>query len=142
MSRSGYSYDLDNWDLIRYRGRVASAMRGKRGQAFLRDLLAALDALPSQRLIGESFQTVNGEVCALGAIGVRRGVDLSNFDPEYPSGVGDAFGIADCLAKEVMFENDEAWGRETPEQRFQRMRQWVIEHIKEPQFSGNGGSKE
>lgn len=128
MSRSGYSYDLDNWDLIRYRGRVASAMRGKRGQAFLRELLDALDALPAPRLIENSF-VHQGEFCALGAIGARRGIDLSKFDPECPSGVGDAFGIADCLAKEVMFENDDYW-RETPEQRFQRMRKWVIEHLK------------
>ena len=38
MSRSGYSDDLDNWDLIRWRGQVSSAIRGKRGQGFLREL--------------------------------------------------------------------------------------------------------
>jgi hypothetical protein len=37
MSRSGYSDDLENWSLIRWRGAVASAIRGRRGQAFLRE---------------------------------------------------------------------------------------------------------
>jgi hypothetical protein len=46
MSRSGYSDDHSEWDLIRWRGAVASAIRGKRGQAFLRELLVALDAMP------------------------------------------------------------------------------------------------
>jgi hypothetical protein len=47
MSRSQYIDDCDdNWQLIRWRGMVASAIRGKRGQQFLKDLLAALDAMP------------------------------------------------------------------------------------------------
>ena len=47
MSRSGYSDDIDdNWAHIMWRGRVASSIRGKRGQAMLRELLAALDAMP------------------------------------------------------------------------------------------------
>ena len=46
MSRSGYGDDIGQWDLIRWRGAVQSAMCGKRGQAFLKEMLAALDALP------------------------------------------------------------------------------------------------
>ena len=44
------------------------------------------------------------------------------------------FGIAWSLACEVQFENDEGhvYGSETPEQRFVRMRQWVVKNIKEP----------
>jgi hypothetical protein len=49
MSRSGYSDDLDPLALGRWRGRVASAMRGKRGQAFLREMLAAMDAMLAAR---------------------------------------------------------------------------------------------
>lgn len=44
MSRSGYNDDCDGWALIRWRGAVNSAINGKRGQAFLRELVAALDA--------------------------------------------------------------------------------------------------
>lgn len=51
MSRSGYVDDMcDEWAMIRYRGAVKSAIRGKRGQAFLREMLAALDAMPEKRL--------------------------------------------------------------------------------------------
>lgn len=63
MSRSGYIDELDQWDLIRYRGQVASAIRGKRGQAFLRDLLAALDAMPEKRLIAGTFERDDGDMC-------------------------------------------------------------------------------
>ena len=52
MSRSGYSDDCDNaWSLIRWRGAVASAIRGKRGQEFLYEMLHALAALPERKLI-------------------------------------------------------------------------------------------
>ena len=139
MSRSGYSEDLDNWDLIRWRGRVASATRGKRGQQFFRDLLEALDAMPEKRLIREELQTENG-VCAIGSLGVRRGIDMSNLDPEEPEQVGEAFGIAACLAQEVVYMNDEAerlvkgadgkWRRETPDELWTRMREWVQEQIR------------
>lgn len=35
MSRSGYTDDCDGWQLIMYRGAVASAIRGARGQRLL-----------------------------------------------------------------------------------------------------------
>ena len=34
MSRSGYTDECDGWELVRWRGAVNSAIRGKRGQAF------------------------------------------------------------------------------------------------------------
>lgn len=48
MSRSEYSENLDSWSLIRWRGQVVSAIRGKRGQAFLRELVDALEAMPEK----------------------------------------------------------------------------------------------
>lgn len=57
MSRSGYTDDCDdNWAIICYRGALKSAMRGKKGQAFLKELLAALDAMPRKRLIREHLE--------------------------------------------------------------------------------------
>lgn len=58
MSRSGYTDDgwddeSAQWAAIRYAGALKSAVRGKKGQAFLRELLAALDAMPVKRLIRE-----------------------------------------------------------------------------------------
>jgi len=46
---SSDDYDSNNWDYICWRGAVASALRGKRGQSFLRDLLAAVDARLGKR---------------------------------------------------------------------------------------------
>ena len=62
MSRSGYSEDCDGWALVRWRGAVKSAIRGQRGQAFLRELLAALDAIPDKRLIAEELVDAQGAV--------------------------------------------------------------------------------
>ena len=129
MSRSGYSDDLDNldnWALIKWRGRVASAIRGKRGQKFLKDLLTALDEMEVKELIdGELEITETGDVCAIGCLGKKRGIDMSKLDPEEPDDVGKAFDIAGCLAAEVFYENDEHSYSETPEDRWERMREWV-----------------
>lgn len=108
MSRSGYSDECDGWDLIRWRGAVASAIRGKRGQAMLRELVAALDAMPEKRLAATELVTDEGDYCALGVLGRARGMDIESIDPEDHEAVADAFGIAHALACEVMFKNDEA----------------------------------
>ncbi len=55
MSRSGYSEDGDQWQMIKWRGAVASAFRGRRGQAFLREMRDALDALPVKRLLRDEL---------------------------------------------------------------------------------------
>jgi hypothetical protein len=83
MSRSGYNddYDLDPWQGIRWRGAVASAIRGRRGQAFLRELLVALDALPEHKLIANELEK-DGAVCALGAVGKARGLALAGLHPD------------------------------------------------------------
>src|SRR6185295_11408998 len=81
LSRSGYSDDGERWDLIRYRGAVASAIRGARGQTFLKEILAALDAMPEKKLIANELEE-DGQVCALGALGKARGLDMAGIDPE------------------------------------------------------------
>ena len=130
MSRAGYSDDIDHWALIRWRGQVASAMKGKRGQAFLRELIDALDAMPEKRLIAGELQE-GGNVCAIGSVGARRGLDMSGLDPHDPETLSGAFGIAHQLVREIEFMNDEAvcWN-ETDEQRWSRMRAWAVENLK------------
>lgn len=108
MSRSGYTDDCDdNWRLIMWRGAVNSALRGKRGQAFLREALAALDALPEKALASESLATADGEFCTLGAVGRLRGIDMAALDPEDYTEVAKAFGISEAMAREIVYENDE-----------------------------------
>lgn len=130
MSRACYSDDLDQWDLIRWRGAVKSAIRGKRGQALLVEMLAAFDAMPSKRLVKGALEEQD-EVCALGGLGRARGVDMSKIDPEDYEQVAGAFNVAEALAREIEYENDEGghW-QETPEARFERVRAWVVSQIK------------
>lgn len=137
MSRAGYTDDCDDpLQEGRWRAAVNSAMRGRRGQAFLREMLTAMDALPAKRLVREVLQVDTGmpfhrgDVCALGAVGVARGIDLEKIDPDDNETVAGTFGIADAMAREIMYWNDEGGTyRETPEQRFARMRKWVASQI-------------
>lgn len=129
MGRHGYIEDLDNWALIMWRGRVASAIRGKRGQAMLREMRDALDAMPDKRLISQELQS-DEEVCALGALGRAKGVDLATLDPEDHDGLAKQFNVAPCLIQEVEWINDEWGDGSTPEGRWKVVRRWVEEQIR------------
>ena len=140
MSRSGYTDDCDDqWRHIMWRGAVKSAMRGKRGQEFLRELLATLDAMPEKRLLAVTINTTEG-CCAIGSVTKARGIDTSDLeilDPDDDYGdsaraLAKRIGIAESMAQEIVYMNDEgAWGAETPEQRWTRMREWVAKKIKQ-----------
>lgn len=171
MSRSGYSDDCDdNLQLGRWRAAVKNAIMGKKGQAFLRELLAALDALPQKRLVANVLQVgerdevsneivpvKNGDVCAFGAVGRARGIEMPAdilSDPDdwdAAEEVQHLFGTTDALSREIMYVNDErGCGRrvpypnvlrggwdcfewrylpETPEERYVRVRAWVEKQI-------------
>ncbi len=131
MSRSGYSDDCGGWGLVCWRGAVKSVLSGKRGQSFLVELRDALDAMPDKRLIADSLQA-EGEFCTIGVVGAKRGVDMTSLDPDDREAVGEAFGISPAMASEIVFMNDEgSWQKETPEQRWVRMRKWVESNIKQ-----------
>ena len=132
MNRSGYSDDGDNWQLIKWRGQVASSIRGKRGQAFLRELVEALDAMPEKRLIADDLQS-GDNVCAIGSVGVRRGIDMSKFDPDDYDGIAASFGITHQLVREIEWMNDDGLWRATPERRWQFMRDWAVSQLKSEQ---------
>lgn len=130
MSRCGYTDDSDD-DLAlgRWRAQVASAIRGKRGQRFLSELIAALDALPQKRLIENDLEA-GDEVCALGALGKARGVDLGHLDSLDYEELGSAFDIAHQLAQETMYVNDEHAYRATPEERWTVVRDWAARNLR------------
>jgi hypothetical protein len=118
MSRHGYTDECDDvLAMGRWQGALSSAIRGRRGQAMLRELAAALDAMPVRELHAGIFVTPEGEYCALGVLGAARGIDLAHLNPdpddeylEYPAGPGRVaatFGIAEALAREVMWRNDD-----------------------------------
>lgn len=133
MSRSGYSDDLDPRDLALYRGAVASALRGKRGQLLLREMRDALEQLPERRLISGELEASDGsdDVCALGAVGRMRGIEMRGLDPENRYQIAAYFDVAEALAAEVVYENDEGGSPlETPEERWIRVHAWVMENLR------------
>lgn len=133
MSRSGYT---DEWDesTAMWRGVIASATRGKRGQAFFRFLVDALDAMPVKRLIAGALGTEEpeGDVCALGCLARQKGATLEEDDTEDYRKLGETFDIAEQLAQEVMYWNDDAgpYAGETPEERWARVRKWAASQIR------------
>jgi hypothetical protein len=126
MSRSGYSDDCGEGYAM-WRGQVMSAIRGKRGQSFLKDLVSALEAMPEKKLIAHEL-IENGQVCALGAVGVARGIDMSKIDPYDYETLSEKFDIAHQLVREIEWENDERVNC-SPEMRWQAMLAWAKEQI-------------
>lgn len=120
----------------RWLARVKSAMRGKRGQAFLRDLIAALDAMPVKELHPHNVAGEN--LCAMGVVGVYRGADLTkpqeelneeDGDHEWATEyTGDILDIAPSLAREVAYLNDEGFYG-TPAETWSQMRRWAEKNL-------------
>lgn len=128
----GYSDDYDGdetWPVALWRSAVNRSFRGKRGQAFLREMQDAMHSLGQRKLIARELEQ-DGAVCALGTVAKARGIDMSKLDPDDNEQVAHKLGIAHAMAAEIAYVNDE-WGHrhETPEERFERMRQWIEEQI-------------
>ena len=138
MGRSGYTDDWDGDDGVPpefYRMAVKAAIIGKRGQAFLRQIAAEMDALPEKRLIEGDLITPEGECCAMGLVCKARNLDPASIDSTDIESVAYLLNIAPAMAREIAYENDQEFSRraftETPEQRWIRMRKWVAEQLGE-----------
>ena len=159
MSRIGFSDDEERpgqfalWD-----ANCRRSMRGKRGQAALRELEAALLAMPEKRLIRDLLTDDDGGVCAIGAYARHKGLDLSKFDPEDESDeVGVAAGMPALVAWSVVALNDvtldtvwevsdgplNRWDATyrggiplvrdmTPEERYEKVLAWVRANLIDP----------
>lgn len=127
MSRHGYTDECEN--VAMWRGIIASASRGKRGQAFFRSLVEALDAMPTKELVEGELQTDEGAVCALGCLGKHRGIDIDSVDTEDWHSLGDLFDIAPQLAQEVMYVNDSQYRIADPTGRWKIVRDWAARQI-------------
>lgn len=117
MSRSGYIDDCeDNLAIGRWRGAVLKSIEGKRGQSMLKELLVALDEMQDKKLYPNSFQTQDGEFCALGVLGYKRGTKMDDLVEEYFEDdpycdiglVAERFGVSKALVSEIMDLNDES----------------------------------
>lgn len=139
MSRSGYGDsdygdEFENLAFGRFHRVREQTFRGKRGQAFLREMLTQLEALPEKRLIAGDLIKDSGAMCAIGTVGTARGIDMSQIDPEDAQAVSKVFGISETMAREIMNANDDEMhhythGDETAEQRYTRMLSWVRAEI-------------
>jgi hypothetical protein len=109
-SRSGLisSNDCDHWSYIRWRGAVASAIKGKRGQAFIRELKEALEAMPAKRLIKDELINAEGEVCAVASVMKARGLDASSVHVDDYDRIAELLGVNAKLIQEIEWENDHA----------------------------------
>lgn len=140
-----------------WRANLAREIKGKRGQAFLRELLAALEALPEKRLVSNAL-AAKGTVCALGSLALKRRTDAGEssdvviddlskviVDHEHEDWDGDemsdwAEAVLACpshLAWYIPYENDtgprtrvgKEVHEETDEHRYERMVRWVRARI-------------
>lgn len=137
MSRHGYSdfYDSDDNGAL-YRGRVERVITSIRGQAFMREMVACLDAMPVKQLAAEVFVEPDPyaddgalQVCAMGAVALARGIDTTGLSEAEPMYVADALGIHEILAAEIAYMNDEWFDRVDANVRHARMRDWAASQI-------------
>jgi hypothetical protein len=118
------------------------SIRGKAGQASLRELEQALLALPEKRLIADELENADGEVCAIGALAKYRN-HTPKADPDWEmEQVGVELGMPEMVAWRVVALNDIDidlyYDREkqkcvsyTPEERYERVlaqvQKWLAE---------------
>lgn len=109
------------------------SIKGTRGQRELRELEAALVALPEKRLIHGELTDDSGGVCAIACYAKHKGVDLSPFDLDDESDqAGIKAGMPRLVAWKVVELNDIELERVTEEQRYLAVLEWVREQLAAP----------
>ena len=142
--------DYNNQALL-WEANLERSLKGRKGQAALRELEAALLALPDKRLIANQTVDDGGSVCAIAALAQHRGYkgDLSlpkepDYDKddfeywdeyEYQEAVEAAMlkiaadlGVPRMVASAIIYENDDTY-ISTPEQRYTKMLRWTQRHL-------------
>lgn len=142
MSRVSYAEETD--DVLAY-GRwaraVKSAINGKRGQAALRELEAALVALPTKRLIDGDLCR-EGDVCLIGAALIYRRmiggrtycqaydeIERRWAECETEDAAADELGMRRALSITLIEVNDERLLEFEPDQRYVAALAWVRRHL-------------
>lgn len=122
------------WAYICYRGAIKSAIKGKRGQAFLKELINSLEALPEKKLIEDELEQ-DGMYCAIGSVGASRGIDMSNIDTYDSDEIAKIFGIAPSLVREIEWINDEhiyaGKDEDEDEERWKKVYNWAKANLEE-----------
>lgn len=139
--RVGYREDEDyggEFDL--WQANCRRSRQGKKGQAALRELEAALMALPVKRIQKDVFVEPSGETCAIGALMLHRKVaagmpreqavaECAALRPLDTEEHGVSLGLPRLVAWSVAVENDEEWRFRTPEERYSYMLEWIRKEI-------------
>jgi hypothetical protein len=139
--------DWEPWMDGQWAGALRSAIRGRRGQQFLRDLVNALDALPEPELSAGALEDEEtGCCCAFGAVRRFRGAESVPlyFHPMEedvtPDHLTEPFDVSRALAWEVV-EANEGWCKsnspETRRQRFKEVRRWAVGALLSPPIEGS-----
>lgn len=154
MSRMDYAEDWDSPITIEMVWQsTKNALGGRRGQEALRLLIRALDAMPEKRII-DDYLCHEGEVCTVGAMVVQRRIEggLSRdqalaYVEKLQAAYGDEPGavrsqdvadlavrdlnIARYMAYDLVELTDEDTQGMTPEERWQRVRDYATRHLKD-----------
>lgn len=160
MSRFDFDYAPGEghqitWEMTEYN--LKRHLATEKGKAKLREFRDALLAMPDHRLITSNLATKEGEVCAIGAYAaykrVQQGTDWPHavelirelYQPDSQWGWQieiDAFetqdvGVRECgltrtLAWLLAYQNDETYGYDSPEDRWQKTLAWVSRQLGEP----------
>lgn len=120
------------------------SLKGKKGQSALRELEAALLALPEKRLIANKLQDRQGEVCALGALAKYKNHEMAvaetteddEWDDEWDYDIdgsmeefGVSLGMPRMVAWKVVALNDIELEGLSPESRYERVLAWTQRQI-------------
>jgi len=138
--------DWEPWMNGQRAGALRSAIRGRRGQQFLRDLVNALDALPEPELSAGALEDKEtGCCCAFGAVRRHRGAESVplGFHPMEedvtPDHLTEPFDVSRALAWEVV-EAKEGWSKSNlpgaRRQRFKDVRRWAVGALLVPPIEG------
>jgi hypothetical protein len=127
--------DWEPWMDGQRAGALRSAIRGRRGQQFLRDLVSALDALPEPELSAGALEDKEtGCCCAFGAVRRHRGAESAplGFHPMEedvtPDRLTEPFDVSPTLAWAVVSANEGWCSSNSPQarrQRFRDVRRWA-----------------
>jgi hypothetical protein len=123
-------------------GALRSAIRGKRGQRFIRDLVQALDALPLPELAAGALEDEEtGCCCAFGAVRRFRGADAVPlwFHPMEedmnPDNLVEPFNVSKTLAWSVVQANEDGMignDKSTRRLRWKQVRDWAVRQLIPP----------
>lgn len=148
--------DFNNQAFL-WEANLERSLKGRKGQSALRELEAALLALPDKRLIANDTVSADGSVCAIAALAKHRGYQGDMTLPKQPDWNSDAdkdspywddyeyeeavegamvkiatdLGVPPMVAKAIIYENDNDDYRPdpTPEKRYARVLSWVQRKI-------------